>query len=61
MAVRLVAQAGACMPKMAIHHFCITTPSQIATCLRIKNASEETVGYLAKISSRNREFVGMVE
>jgi hypothetical protein len=50
-----LAQAGSRMPKMATRHFWITIPSQIATFVRIKNASEETARYLSKNSSHNRE------
>jgi hypothetical protein len=50
-----LAQAVACMPKMAIRHFFITTPSRIATRLHSNNAGQETAQYLANISSYSRE------
>jgi hypothetical protein len=47
----LLEQAGARMPKMAIHHFFIPTPSEFDIALHIEGVCEETAGYLATISS----------
>jgi hypothetical protein len=49
-----LAQASSRMPKMAIRHFCIAPPSRITNFVHTQNASEETAGYLASISSRSR-------
>jgi hypothetical protein len=46
-------EVGACMPKMAIPHFRIATPSQSAAFLHGEFPCEEFVGDLATISSRN--------
>ena len=48
-----VAEAGTCLPKMAIHSVCITAPSQSVASLQIYNTCEEDVGCLAAIAYRN--------
>jgi hypothetical protein len=47
-----MAQAGACVPKMARRCFWVTTSPEFATLLHTHNTSEEDAAHLASLAHR---------
>jgi len=48
-----MANTGARVPKMAVHHISVTPASEPASCLQRQNTDEEVPGYLATLSHRH--------